>query len=354
MAISSEQNKKNLLSSLDSDQNLKPSFKPFSRLVQAVGQIQNMDDGTQVSDSDKEVLKKIAVLAFVGPSGTGKSTRALELAKKYNIKYLIDDGLLISSSRIIAGSSAKKAKTKFDSVRQALFADDFKAENMRRALIRHKPASLMILGTSDSMVKKICQRLLLPEVSKYIRIEDVSTVEEIHMAKHIRRTEGHHTIPVPSMEVKYDFNAYFSDPLSLLRKRRDGDDKVNPLLSKEKTVVRPTFSTLGAYSISDEAILSMSKLVINEIEAVASLVYFNFKKVGAGLILEVGLALYYGFKAGEVLREVQQKLSYKIEEYTSINVLFVNVQAVRVVMDKTLIKAENSGRKVFTGENDVM
>ena len=69
----------------------------------------------------REVLSNIAVIAFVGASGTGKSTRAIKVARDNNIYYIIDDGLLINGSRIVAGTSAKKAPTKMESVRQAIF-----------------------------------------------------------------------------------------------------------------------------------------------------------------------------------------------------------------------------------------
>ena len=64
----------------------------------------------------REVLSNIAVIAFVGPSGTGKSTRAIKVVRDNNIYYIIDDGLLINGSRIVAGTSAKKAPTKMESL----------------------------------------------------------------------------------------------------------------------------------------------------------------------------------------------------------------------------------------------
>jgi len=88
----------------------------------------------------RQILSQIAVIAFIGPSGTGKSTRAITVARKNNIAYMIDDGLLIMGSRIIAGSSAKKAASRLESVRQALFADETRAAVMRRALAEHHPA----------------------------------------------------------------------------------------------------------------------------------------------------------------------------------------------------------------------
>ena len=53
------------------------------------------------------------VYGFVGPSGTGKSYRVTELARKHRIPLIIDDGLLIRGNTAIAGVSAKKEKTKF-------------------------------------------------------------------------------------------------------------------------------------------------------------------------------------------------------------------------------------------------
>ena len=46
------------------------------------------------------------VLAFVGPSGTGKSYRAQMVASEKNINFIIDDGLLIKDYDVIAGESA--------------------------------------------------------------------------------------------------------------------------------------------------------------------------------------------------------------------------------------------------------
>ena len=66
-------------------------------------------------------LFKIKSYAFIGPSGTGKSYRAQYVAGQRNIKYIIDDGLLIKDNQVIAGVSAKKAPTKIETVKNALF-----------------------------------------------------------------------------------------------------------------------------------------------------------------------------------------------------------------------------------------
>ena len=57
-----------------------------------------------ILDRDPEnirpVLQQIAVIAFIGPSGTGKSSRAIAVARQNHIQYMIDDGLLIHGSQM--------------------------------------------------------------------------------------------------------------------------------------------------------------------------------------------------------------------------------------------------------------
>lgn len=280
----------------------------------------------------REILSNIGVVAFVGPSGTGKSTRAIRVARENSISYFIDDGLLINGSRILAGTSAKKAPTKMESVRQALFSDETRSSVMRRALIEYRPTTLMILGTSDSMLSKICKNLWLNQPVMLIRIEDVSTEEEMRMARNTRMTEGKHTIPVPTMEIKHEFSGYFSDPFNKIRQRFDRERGVTPIANDtERTVVRPTFSSLGSYSISDDALLDIINIILSKVNGVAEVVTFKSEKRTYGVVISIGIALYYGFDAQQVLLNVQQRIGNLIEEYTSITVIAVNVKAQRLI-----------------------
>ena len=74
------------------------------------------------------MIKDIKVFAFVGPSGTGKSYRAQMVAAERDIKYIIDDGLLINDTKVVAGTSAKKAPTKIETVKKALFNNEKDAQ----------------------------------------------------------------------------------------------------------------------------------------------------------------------------------------------------------------------------------
>ena len=118
-------------------------------------------------------MKEIKVYSFVGPSGTGKSYRAQMVANKYKIKYLIDDGILVKDNNIIAGSSAKRAPTKIETVKRALFINKRQKDEMVKAIRKNKVDAILILGTSDKMVDEIAQNLELPKISKRVYITDV-------------------------------------------------------------------------------------------------------------------------------------------------------------------------------------
>lgn len=313
-------------------------FRRIGRLAEAVNRTyadRAIADQEKQNELLREQLQDIAVVAFIGPSGTGKSTRAIAIARKHQIAYLIDDGLLIHRHQIVAGASAKKANSRLESVRQALFADETRAANMRRALAEHQPTTLMILGTSDAMLQKICANLWLNQPTMLIRIEDVSTDEEMRQAKEIRMSQGKHTIPVPSMEIKHEFSGYFADPISRLRRRWERERGIAAVQPEhERTVVRPTFSALGSYSISDEAMRMMVEIALESIRGVAGLEKFTTENSVYGVTLQLDIALYYGFNAQLVLQDVQQKINRIVEDYTSVNVIAVNVKAKRVILDK--------------------
>lgn len=314
---------------------LMSTLKRFERMGDSLSHTRNERYIEEVASNEKmmrEVLSQIAVVAFIGSSGTGKSTRAIQVARDNTIYFMIDDGLLINGSRIVAGTSAKRAPTKLESVRQALFADRSRSSVMRRALAESLPTTLMILGTSDAMLEKICKNLWLNQPSMLIRIEDISSEEDMMQAKHTRITEGMHTIPVPSMEIKHEFSGYFSDPLNRLRRRLDKERGVPTIApDTERTMVRPTFSSLGSYSISDEALLDLVRIILRKVPGVFDVVKFQTEKRVYGFALSVDLALIYGFSAQDVLRESQERIGRYVEEYSSINTVAVDVRAKRLV-----------------------
>lgn len=272
---------------------------------------------------DKFLESKIEVYAFVGPSGTGKSYRAQMVASEYNIRYIIDDGLLIKDNEVIAGESAKKAPTKIETVKGALFLNQEKAEAIKKAFRKYRPESLLILGTSDGMVEKIRTNLELPEIKKTIYITDVATEQEMEEAKRMRLTEGKHVIPVPTFEIKKDFSGYILDPLQIF-KSKGRDEK--PYIS-EKSIIRPTFSYLGNYTISDGVLKDIIEHLASKVEAIHKIYRTRIEKTTTGVNIYIEVVLIYGFNIITALQNFKKKCIKEIENLTAMNVEKVQILA---------------------------
>ena len=239
---------------------------------------------------DKFIESKIKVYAFVGPSGTGKSYRAQMVASEYDVHFIIDDGLLINDNEVIAGVSAKKAPTKIETVKGALFLNNEKADEIKKAFRKYKPGSILILGTSDGMVEKIRTNLGLPEIVKTIYITDVATEQEMEEAKRMRTTEGKHVIPVPTFEIKKDFSGYLLDPLQIFKSKGKNQ---KPYIS-EKSIIRPTFSYLGNYTISDGVLKDIIIHIAGKTEAIYKIYRTRIEKTQTGVNIYIEIILVYG------------------------------------------------------------
>ena len=268
------------------------------------------------------------VYAFVGPSGSGKSYRAQMIAGTRNINYIIDDGLIIRENRIIAGSSAKKAATKIETVKLALFSKPEQKREVDKVIEKYKPESIMILGTSDSMVEKIAENLNFPKISETIYITDVATEEEIETARRIRRTEGKHVIPVPTFEIKKDFSGYLLDPLQIF-KSKGKDEK--PYIT-EKSIIRPTFSYLGKFQISDTALKELIEYIAEKTEGIGSIYKIRFNNTDEGLTIYGDVSVYYGYTIMEVLRNLRNKIKKEIEQLTAMYVEAIHIVAKTIIM----------------------
>ncbi|WP_077214284.1 hypothetical protein [Bacillus dakarensis] len=145
------------------------------------------------------------VFALSGASGTGKSTIALSFAHEKKIPAIIDDGLLIFNGHRIAGTSAKFEKNPITAVKRAVFFDIGHRQEVQAAIAAHFINKILIIGTSDKMVKQIAKNLGLGEIKQIYHIEDIRTSSEIKMAQFIRKTEGKHVIPIPYRQVEQNF-----------------------------------------------------------------------------------------------------------------------------------------------------
>lgn len=268
-------------------------------------------------------MEDIRVVAFVGPSGTGKSHRAQMVAKDNNIDCIIDDAILIKDNRIIAGTSAKKADTKIESVKRALFSMPGQVDEVRKAIEEYKPKSILVLGTSDEMVQKIVKNIGLPKISKTIYIEDVSTPQEIAMARSIRMGEGKHVIPVPTFEIKKDFSGYLVDPLQIFKWKGKG---TTPFMT-EKSIIRPTFSYLGNYTISDNVLRAIIEYASKDIDGIYKIQRIKIDTYPDGLVIYIEATLEYGYNLMDIMQQLKAKTKKDIDRLTAINVLDIQITA---------------------------
>ena len=286
------------------------------------------------------------VVAFVGSSGTGKSHRALVVAHENKIECIIDDGILIHDNKIVAGFSAKKESSRLKAVRRAIFQDPVQVKEVRSQLDVIKPNRLMIIGTSDNMVKKITKALGIQEPDRYIRIEDVATPKEIEKAQYARLKEGKHIIPVPTMELKPHFKGYLIDPIKTIWRRRtlrkQDPDKIGQIGSEgfERSVVRPAFSYYGRLTFDDDVIIKLIRNGLKKVPGVDASSDIAFKKSSKGqngLILDMSVVIEQGHPVKPLMQQVQKSVRNEIEYITGMSVERMSIKVKNIVETKRKI-----------------
>lgn len=258
---------------------------------------------------------------MTGKSGTGKSYSAIGLCRARGFDAIIDDGLFIFENRIMAGISAKRELTKIGAIKTALFTKDEHRDAVKDSIGRVQPHRLLILGTSAGMIQKIIGRLELPALEEMIFIEDITTEEERALARTQRHDLGKHVIPVPTFQVKRQFSGYFVDPLRMFRGLVGG-----PAAFTEKTVVRPTYSYLGEYAISDRVIGDIvTHIAVQRKNQVATVTRVLSVNRPEGMTIKVLLYLRYRVKILSAVKALQKEIAVQVEHMTAFNVLAVDI-----------------------------
>lgn len=269
------------------------------------------------------LLRGVKVFALVGKSGTGKSFRAKLIAEKYGIEYIIDDGLLIHESKILAGKSAKKEQVFLGAIKTALF-DEYKHRmEVLECIKKLKFKRILLIGTSEKMVKKIAHTLELPAPSKIIQIEDIATTEEINKAIHSRNTEGKHVIPVPAIEIKRNYPHIFYDSIKVFLRRKFGLRKQSKIF--EKAIVRPEFGKKGRITISEAAITQMVLHCTEEFDHTIRIDKVTVKSDALGYKLTIKIIVPFGTQLSGNIHTFQQYVIENIQRYTGIMIQEVNI-----------------------------
>lgn len=288
-----------------------------------------------------EIIKNIVwrllpkrIYGLVGAPGTGKSFRAYLIADRHKIDYIIDDGLLIKvkGQKIIAGKSAKKEKLKVTAIKTAIFHETKHAREVRKALYREKFTSILILGTSELMIKRICDRLHIPRPTKIIRIEDIATEEEIREAMIARKKHGKHVMPIPLIEVKKQYPNIVLHAIHLFVTQPKGFFfKKNRKKMIEKTIVKPDYLENGKIVISETALVQMISHCILEYSKDIKLLKVVIEEEDNGFSFKLNLAVNYMLNNNEVIKELQRIIKEKISEFTGFYIERVDIEISKII-----------------------
>lgn len=268
------------------------------------------------------------VVALIGPSGSGKSHRASMVAVDSNLDTIIDDGLLIHHGRILAGRSAKREATRMAAVKRAIFEDASHRDAVRDALHTLNPSALLILGTSEHMVHRITVALEIAHLPiEWIRIEDITSTEERRLAHFVRESEGKHVIPAPTMEVRKSFSGYLVDPLRFIFRKKGYQVEV------EKSIVRPTYSSMGRFYIADTVLTAIVVHAARMSPEVVKVSRVMVQSSPEGVRIQLDVSPHAEIHLFSILHDVQDHVREEVEYMTSLNVLAVRVDIRRILWD---------------------
>jgi len=269
-------------------------------------------------------LSGVSVIAFVGPAGTGKSQRAQLVALEIGADFIIDDGLLIRKGQILKGKSAKTEKNQVRAIRRALFQYEDHRKSVVEFLAESQPCTVMLIATSDGMSKLILENLGLSQPARYVRIEDVSSPEEISRAKKERTIKGQHVIPVSHIQVRKHFAGKLVGRLKVLFDNADG-------MEGEKTIVRPPFKFFGEVIIDPGVVDQMARFISERTAQVAVVAFVQTRPSNGGVDIQIGLKCRFGPKSflavGDNLR---RRISIAVSGITGLDVHRVDVTVVEV------------------------
>ena len=184
------------------------------------------------------------------------------------------------------------------------------------------------------MVEEIAKNLELPKIEKTVYITDVATEEEINNARRVRTTEGKHVIPVPTFEIKKDFSGFLSDPLQIFKSKGSGE---KPYIS-EKSIIRPTFSYLGKFTISDLVFRQILEYIAVQTPAIYKISRTRVENYGEGAKIYVEVTVMYGYNVIEGIKDFKDRAKKEIEKLTAMNVVELDVVAKNIYVPEKISK----------------
>lgn len=273
------------------------------------------------------------VYALSGPSGTGKSSSALLFAHNHDIPAMIDDGLLIYKGQKRAGYSAKYETNYIKAVKRAIFHDEDHRQEVIQAIRSLPIKKILLIGTSQKMVRLIAKELELGDIDYYVDIEDIRTSSEIKMAQFVRKTKGEHVIPIPSVQVEQSF----------FKKLIEKGSKVFSLQKKvigETSIVKPNFQ-MGAISISPEA---LKQIVVIRLEQTPEIIGYQHIRIDIEsqlpiVQLQIQLKLEKQISLIKIIETLQKQIKQDFQLHLDIEMASIDIQLTKLIFQSNETKA---------------
>ncbi|RUL53940.1 hypothetical protein [Lysinibacillus antri] len=259
------------------------------------------------------------VYSLSGPSGTGKSTSALQFAHEHHIEAIIDDGLLIVNGQKKAGTSAKFEKNTITAVRRAIFQDEQHRNDVMEAIEKSGIESLLIIGTSDKMTKTIANRLQLAPIDHFHYIEEIRSSKEIQMAQFVRLTQGKHVMPIPYKQVEQNFfKRFIQRGFEIFSKNR--------VKLGETTIVQPDFHQ-QVITISKNVYTQLLQYILKQTEFIAKVdsVHFALKQMNTVVELTIFIKGPVHYDVIEKMRGLQAEICTQFLQHFEFEPATINI-----------------------------
>ena len=154
-----------------------------------------------------------------------------------------------------------------------------------------------------------------------IHIEDITTPEQRAVAQKQRKGLGKHVVPVPTAQIKRQFSGYFMDPLRIFR----GWGPVHDI-EEEKSVVRPTYSYMGDFFISEKTVTDIVYCVAGEIPGIVELKKVLAENKKDELKIRIWAVMEQDVSLIKTATMLQRMCYRQIDKMTGFNVSAINIE----------------------------
>ena len=132
------------------------------------------------------------------------------------------------------------------------------------------------------------------------------------------------------MQLKKQFSGYFLDPLQLFRRKGKGQFQN----IGEKSVVRPTFSYIGNYTISDYAIYQLVNYNIVIMPQMEKVTRFRTSNSPDGLYIDMDVIMVFGYNLLEAVKTARDQIIKELDRFAGFNVNAFNINVKSLVFKK--------------------